>query len=88
MNPIKMFKLLICKSSTHWVVPAARAGAAVLYLQTAFLPLCPLEPVTLWTGAQEKAEWERGGVGSPVSGVPSLCAEEESEALAPNSAHA
>lgn len=57
-----------------------------------FLLLGPLEPVILWTGAQEKAEWKRGGVESLVSGVRSLslslCTEEESEASAPNSAHA
>lgn len=32
--------------------------------------------------------WERGGVESLVPGVQSLCTGEESEALAPNSAHA
>lgn len=56
---------------------ACRAGAAVLYPQAASLLLGPLEPVTLWTWAQEKAERESGGVGSLVPGVPSLCTGEE-----------
>ena len=70
--------------SVVWLSQAGRqAGLELLCLQAAFLLLCPLEPVTLWTGAQEKA----GGVGrgeerwgSLVPGVQSLCSEEESEA--------
>lgn len=63
---------------------AGRAVTAVLSLQAAFLLLGPLKPVILWTGAQEKAEQERGGVVSLVPGVRSRCTEEESEAVAPN----
>lgn len=94
MNPTKVLEVLICKTSKHDSVPAGRkagrqagrAEAAVLYLQSMFLLLGPLEPVILWTRAQAKAEWKRGGVVSLVSGVRSLCTGEESEA--PNSAHA
>lgn len=41
---------------------AGRTGAAVVYPQALFLLMGPLEQVILWTGAQEKAEWEMGGV--------------------------
>lgn len=51
---------LICKTLVHVSLPAGkqagRAGAAVVYPQALFLLLSPLEPVILWTGAQEKAE--------------------------------
>lgn len=91
MNPTKVLELLICKTSKRWLVPACSetgwTGAAVLYLQATFFLSGPLKPVILWTGAQEKAEWERGGVGSLVPGVRSLCTGKESKALAPNSVH-
>lgn len=88
MNPTKvLLLLLIYKASLRLSVPVGRQSwRCVLYLQAVFFLLGPLEPVILWTGAQEKAEWERGGVGSLVPGVRSLCTGKESEA--PNSAHA
>ena len=49
--------------------------------------LGPLEPVIIWTRAQEK-EWKRGGAGSLVPGVQSPCTGEESDVSAPNSVHA
>lgn len=66
---------------------AGRAGAAVLCPQAPFLFLGPLEPVILWTGAQEKAEWEKGGVGEPRAWR-AVSLHRRSKALAPNSAHA
>ena len=74
----------------HLSVPAGRqagrAGAAVLYPQAAFLLLGPLEPVILWTGAQQKKgrvgelgeEWGASCLACCLSAL-----EEESEAPAP-----
>lgn len=86
--------MLICKTSVYKSIPVggqtgrSGAGAGVLCLQSVFLLLGPLEPVILWTRAQAKDEKKRGGVESLVPDVRSLCTRKESEAPAPNSAHA
>ncbi|TNN28862.1 hypothetical protein EYF80_060990 [Liparis tanakae] len=47
----------------HLLEGSRQAESASLYPQAAFLLLGPLALVILWTDAQEKAEWERGGEG-------------------------
>ncbi|CAB1423122.1 unnamed protein product [Pleuronectes platessa] len=68
-----------------------KAGLELLCLQAAFLLLCPLEPVTLWTGAQEKAGGvgrgeERGGASCLACSLSAL--RRKVKLRLPNSAHA
>lgn len=64
MNPTRVLELLICKTPMRLVVPAGRQASRQagleLYLQAVFLLLGPLEPVILWTGAQEKGRVREG----------------------------
>lgn len=68
LNPGKVLEM-ICKNLSAFVSQqaggqAGKAGAAVLYPQAVFL-LGPLEPVILWTGAQQKGRVGEGRSGEP-----------------------
>lgn len=87
-------ELLICKTSVHLSVPAGRqagrqAGLELLYCILRHRSSSWVHWSQLFSGQEpRKRQSERGEEwGSLVPGVPSLCTGEESEALAPNSAH-